>query len=91
MLWEGNEWGRTKVMRTSRDNAEYCKHSGSRLTNYERCTGEIKSRTAMSKATFNMKKTVFTRKLDLNLRKNLVKCYILNKFCTVLKIGRFGK
>jgi hypothetical protein len=30
----------------------------------------------MKKATFNMKKTPFTSKLDLNLRKNLVKCYI---------------
>ena len=30
----------------------------------------------MEKATFNMKKTPFTSKLDLNLRKKLVKCYI---------------
>ena len=29
----------------------------------------------MAKATFN-KKTLFTSKLDLNLRKKLVKCYI---------------
>jgi len=32
---------------------------------------------AMAKAAFN-KKTPFTRKLDLNFRKKLVKCYILN-------------
>jgi len=36
---------------------------------------EIKSRIAMAKAAFN-KKTFFTSKLDLNLRKELVKCYI---------------
>jgi hypothetical protein len=30
----------------------------------------------MAKATFNKKKTLFTSKLDLNLRKKLVKCYI---------------
>jgi hypothetical protein len=37
---------------------------------------EIKSRFAMAKAAFNKKKTLFTSKLDLNLRKKLVKCYI---------------
>ena len=37
---------------------------------------EIKSRIAMVKAVFNKKKTLFTSKLDLNLRKKLVKCYI---------------
>ena len=30
----------------------------------------------MTKAAFNKKKTLFTRKLDLNLRKKLEKCYI---------------
>jgi len=30
----------------------------------------------MTKAAFNKKKTLFTSKLDLNLRKKLVKCYI---------------
>ena len=31
---------------------------------------------AMAKVTFNKKKTLFTSKLDLDLRKKLVKCYI---------------
>ena len=35
----------------------------------------FKSRISMAKAAFN-KKTLFTSKLDLNLRKKLVKCYI---------------
>jgi hypothetical protein len=46
------------------------------VTNYARCTREIKSRIAMAKAVFNKKKTLFTSKLDLILRKKLVKCYI---------------
>jgi len=33
------------------------------------------------------KKTLFTSRLDLNLRKKLVKCYI----CMVLKLGHFGE
>jgi hypothetical protein len=45
------------------------------ITNDASCTREIKSRIAMAKAAFN-NKTLFTSKLDLNLRKNLVKCYI---------------
>ena len=77
----------TKVMRISRqqspvkimidqkqlENVECFKYLGSILTNDGRCTCEIKSRIAMTKAAF---KTLFTSKLDLNLRKKLVKCYI---------------
>jgi hypothetical protein len=49
---------------------------GSLLTDYARCTREIKSGISMPKAAFNKKKTLFTSKLGLNLRKKLVKCYI---------------
>ena len=83
---------KTKVMRISRqpspvtimieqkqlENVEYFKYLGSILTNDGRCKCDIKSRIAMAKAAFNKKKTLFTRKLDLNLRKKLVKCYILS-------------
>jgi hypothetical protein len=31
---------------------------------------------AMAKAAFNKKRALFTRKMDLELRKKLVKCYI---------------
>ena len=57
------------------ENVERFKYLGSILTNDGRCTCEIKSRIAMAKAAFNKKKTLFTSKLDLNLRKKLVKCY----------------
>jgi hypothetical protein len=39
---------------------------------------ETKSRIAMAKAAFNKKNYPFTSKLDLNLGKKLVKCYIWN-------------
>ena len=54
------------------DNVECFNYLGSMLTNDGRCTREIKSRIAMA----NKKKTLFTSKLDLDLRKKLVKCYI---------------
>ena len=47
------------------------------ITNNSRCTREIKSRTVMAKTAL-MKKTLFNSKLDLNLRKKLVKYYIWN-------------
>jgi hypothetical protein len=46
------------------------------LTNDGRFTCEIKSRIAMAKAAFNKKRALFTRKMDLELRKKPVKCYI---------------
>jgi hypothetical protein len=46
------------------------------IINDARWTREIKSRIAMAKAAFNKKKNLFTSKLDLNLRKKLVKCCI---------------
>jgi replicative superfamily II helicase len=57
------------------ENVDYFNYLGSMITNYARCTREIKSRLAMAKAAFNKMKTLFTSKLDLNLRKKLVKCY----------------
>jgi hypothetical protein len=81
---------KTKVMRISRqptpvtikidqrqlENVKCFRYLGSMLTDDGWCTCEIKSRIAMAKAAFNNKKKLFTRKLDLNLRKTLVKCYI---------------
>jgi hypothetical protein len=45
------------------------------ITNDARCTQENKARITMPKAAFN-KKTLFTSKLELELRKKLAKCYI---------------
>ena len=79
---------KTKVTRISRqpspvtimldqkqlENVECFKYLGSLLTNDGGCTREIKFRIAMAKAAFSKKKTLFTSKLDLNLRKKLIKC-----------------
>ena len=46
------------------------------LTNDGSCPHEMKSRIAMAKAAFSKKKNLFISKLDLNLRKKLIKCYI---------------
>ena len=68
---------KTKVMRISRqpspvtivieqkqlENVECFKYLCSMLTNDGRCTREIKSRIAMTKAAFSKKKTLFTSKL----------------------------
>jgi hypothetical protein len=58
------------------ENVDYFKYLGSLLTNDGRSTCEIKSRIAMAKAAFNKKVALFTSKMDLELRKKLVKCYI---------------
>jgi hypothetical protein len=52
------------------------------ITNDARCTTEIKPSITMAKAAFS-KKNLFTSKLDLNLRKKLVKCYI----CSIALYG----
>ena len=80
---------KTKVMRISRqpspvtikidqkqlENVKCFKYLGSMLTENGICTCEIESRIAMAKAAFS-KKNLFTSKLDVNLRKKLVKCYV---------------
>jgi hypothetical protein len=56
-------------------NVEYFNYLGSTITKDTRCrsTPEIKSRFAMANSALN-KKTLFTCKFDLNLRKKLIKC-----------------
>jgi hypothetical protein len=53
---------------------DYLNYLGSIIRNDTRCTREIKFGIATAKVAFN-KKIIFTSKLDLNLRKKLVKCY----------------
>jgi hypothetical protein len=66
-------------------------HMISLITSDARCTREIKSRIAMATAAFKKKKILFTSKMDLNVRKKLVKCYIRSIACMVLKRGHIGK
>ena len=55
------------------------------------CIYEIKSGIAMTKAAFNKQKTLFTSKLDLNLRKKLVKYYIWSIALYVAETWTFRK
>ena len=45
----------------------------------------------MAKAAFSKKKTLFTSKLDLNLRKKLIIATFGAWLCMVLKLGSFGQ
>ena len=67
-----NNYDRPKKL----ENVKCFKYLSSMITDDGKCTCEIKSRIALAKATFNKKKNLFTSKLDLNLRKKLVKCYV---------------
>jgi len=49
------------------------------ITNYARCVSEIKSSITMAKVAFN-KNTLYTSKLDSNLRKKPVKMLHLQNF-----------
>jgi hypothetical protein len=55
---------------------EHFNYLGSIITNDARYTRAIKSRIAMAKAAFNMKKNIFTSKSELRLRNKLAKHYI---------------
>jgi hypothetical protein len=64
------------------ENVEEFKYLGTMITNYARCTREITARFTMAKSAFN-KKTLFTSKIDSELKKKLVKCYI----CSIALYG----
>ena len=42
------------------------------------CTREIKMRVAIAKEAFNRKMSLLTNKLDIELKKKLVRCYVWN-------------
>ena len=79
----------TKVMRMSRKpspvqividkkqmgNVEFFNYFDSMITNDARCTREIKSRIAVANQCSTGRR-LFTSKLDLNVSKKLVNCYI---------------
>jgi hypothetical protein len=57
------------------ENLECFNYLGCFITDDARCTRQIKSKIAMTKAAFNKKNVLFTSKLDLNLRKKHVNRY----------------
>jgi len=54
---------------------QYFNHWGDLITNYARCTREIKPRIVMAKATFN-KKVSFHQQIVLKSKEEIRKCYI---------------
>jgi predicted nucleic acid-binding Zn ribbon protein len=64
------------IFKTQLENVEYFHYLCSMTTNCASCRCETKSRTVMPKAAFDKTQTIFTRKLDLHVRKKLVKCYV---------------
>ena len=76
---------KSQVMRVSRinetlqievNNRELKKYLGSGLTRDVYCTREIKIRIAIVKEAFNRKMSLLTSKLNVELKKNLVRCYV---------------
>jgi hypothetical protein len=70
------------------ENAAYFNHLDKLITNDKACAHYIKFRIAIAKAAFN-KKTLFTNKWYLNVRKKLVKCYICSTALYGTKLGHF--
>ena len=64
------------IDRKQPENMNYLNSLGRMITNDARCTREIKSRIAMAKQHSPRRQLFLQVKLDLNLRKKLLKCYI---------------
>jgi hypothetical protein len=58
------------------ENVWYFDYFANMITYHARCVCEIKSKITMAKAACSKRKILFTSKLDLNLREELVNCYI---------------
>ena len=81
---------KSQVMRVSRSNeslqikvnnrelkeVDHCKYLGSVLTRDGYCTREIKMRISIDKEEFNRKMSLLTSKLNNELKKKLVRCYV---------------
>ena len=52
------------------------KYFGSVLTSDGYCTMEIKLRTVIAKESFNIKISLLTSKVNIKIRKKLVRCYV---------------
>jgi hypothetical protein len=66
--------GQTMIDQKQPQNVEYFNYLGSMITNDAIRTHGNKSGISVAKAALSKKKSLFTSKLDLNLRKKLVKC-----------------
>ena len=55
---------------------DHFKYLGSVLTRDGYCTREIKMRIAIAKEAFNRKMSLLTSKLNIELKKKLIRCYV---------------
>jgi hypothetical protein len=62
------------------ENTEIFNSSSNLMINHARFTLELKLKIDMAQAAISKKKTLFTSKPGLNLRKNLVKCHTLSTY-----------
>ena len=60
----------------SRKEVDHFKYLGSVLTRDGYCTREIKIRIVIAKEDFNRKMSLLTSKLNIELKKKLVRCYV---------------
>ena len=65
-----------KVNNREQKEVDYFKYLGSVLVRDGYCTREIRMRIAIAKEAFNRKMSLLTSKLNIELRKKLVRCYI---------------
>ena len=65
-----------KVNNRELKEVDHFKYLGSVLTRDGYCTREIKMRIAIAKEAFNRKMSLLTSKLDTELKKKLVRCYV---------------
>ena len=71
-----NESLQSKVNNRELKEVDHFKYIGSVLTRDGYCTREIKMRIAIAKEAFNRKMSLLTCKLNIELKKKLVRCYV---------------
>ena len=71
-----NESLQIKVNNKELKEVDHCKYLGSVLTRDGYCTREIKIRIIIAKEAFNRKMALLTSKLNIELKKKLVRCYV---------------
>ena len=87
-----------KIVNIELKEVDNFKNLGSVLTGSSNCTREIKMRIAMAKEAFNRKKkSLLTSKLNIELKKKLVRCYIWSfalygsEICKKIRAEVFGE
>ena len=79
------------VHQTQPENMEYLNYVGNIITNDARCTREVKSRIAMSKA-FQQEEDSLHQHFGLKFKEEAIKSAAFGVLlCVVLKTGHFGK